>query len=476
MKRLIFIALSVCVLAASCARAGNPVAVPEATASPAPTEALLETQSPVETEAPPTQAPTPVPSPVPYVPDYTYGSHTNPDEANYNTMLADLSTIAAGELAYATQEPPGNWGDNRVFVGNVQEIDPVWGIDVRATDVSNVDLSGVEDFGLISFDSKTVFGKVPDGFNPAEILESNKDAGLGIHDLHMRGIMGTGVGIAIIDQALLLDHEEYKHNLMSYERIHCADTNAQMHGPAVASIAVGTKVGVAPGADLYYIATTFGHFTETGFEFDASVIADCIYRVLEINKALPDDKKIRVISISRGYDSESPGADILNEAINQADKQNIFVITTTTEEFYDGFMLFGIGRSYTDDQNDANSFRPAAWIKDEFYANPDNQWYKSVINFPMGSRAYASCLGPKDYEITRDGGLSWAVPWAAGLYALCCQVYPETTPEDFIRLLYETADTGRFEHNGQAYELGNIVNPARVVDEMRILARQSRSE
>ena len=33
------------------------------------------------------------------------------------------------------------------------------------------------------------------------------------------------------------------------------DPDAQMHGPAVSSIAVGKTVGVAPEADLYYIGS-----------------------------------------------------------------------------------------------------------------------------------------------------------------------------------------------------------------------------
>ena len=35
------------------------------------------------------------------------------------------------------------------------------------------------------------------------------------------------------------------------EEIHRPETHAMMHGPVVASIAVGKIVGVAPGADLY---------------------------------------------------------------------------------------------------------------------------------------------------------------------------------------------------------------------------------
>lgn len=84
-----------------------------------------------------------------------------------------------------------------------------------------------------------------------------------MRELHALGITGKGVSIGIIDLTLLVDHREYAGRLRLYEEIHTlrgsegvpADTGeAQMHGPAVASIAAGITVGVAPDADLYYIA------------------------------------------------------------------------------------------------------------------------------------------------------------------------------------------------------------------------------
>lgn len=99
---------------------------------------------------------------------------------------------------------------------------------------------------------------MPEGFGPEAVLEYSKNSGLGIRALHDQGIDGTGVGIAIIDQPLLLEHEEYDDRLMSYERIHCSVQEAQLHGPAVASLAVGKTIATAPGAKLYHIAETHG--------------------------------------------------------------------------------------------------------------------------------------------------------------------------------------------------------------------------
>ena len=55
----------------------------------------------------------------------------------------------------------------------------------------------------------------------------------------------------------------------------------------MSSIAVGKTVGVAPEADLYYIGSTFGHWTGNGFVFDAAIVADCILRVCEMARSSP---------------------------------------------------------------------------------------------------------------------------------------------------------------------------------------------
>jgi subtilisin family serine protease len=331
-----------------------------------------------------------------------------------------------------------------------------------------MDLSVIESYNDISFNTDTKFpessAKLPKDFEPEYILEFNKNPGLGIRDLHKQGITGAGISIAVIDQNLLNDHEQYKDNLMYYEKIHCTGDTAQMHGPAVASIAVGKDIGVAPEAKLYYIATTFGHFLEDGnFELDISILADCILRILDINKNLPESEKIRVISISRGYGASDKGYKEITEAIDKANEENVFVITTSTEEYYKNFDLFGMGRDYLASADDFKSYEPASWVQNELYSSGSNQWYENLTLFPMGSRTYAGCTGNQKYEIVHSGGLSWAVPWCAGFYALCCQVKPDITPQEFIDAVNSTAVPAESVRDGKSYLFGNIVNPAEVI-------------
>lgn len=391
-----------------------------------------------------------------------YSSHVYPDEEWYQTVLADPAELRKGKPVFALETPAVDW--SWIQFGGLTNKDATWGYDVRSCDISGEDLSVVEDYSDLSFDSDTIWPeKLPDGFDPEAILEYNMDPGLGIRALHRQGVTGEGVGIAIIDQGLLLGHEQYRDSLMYYEMVHCSEQEAAMHGPAVASIAVGKDIGVAPGAKLYYIASTFGHFIDGSYEFDASIMADCILRVLEINENLPENEKIRVISISRGYSQEDKGYAELESAITRAKGEGIFVITASTEVAYQNFELFGMTRDYMDDPNDFASYDPARWVIDEVYRNP--QFYENVLLFPM-SRTFAGCTGTSDYQIVREGGLSWAVPWCAGFYALCCQVKPDITPEEFIEILNTTSVPAQTTIKGLELTFGKIPDPAAVIREL----------
>lgn len=413
----------------------------------------------------PTQSPTTEitenPESYTFTPDYS--NHTHPNEEWYKTILTDPSRLKEGKPIFATHEPEADWSE--LPFGKLSVKNDITGYDVRSSDISNEDLSIVEDYNDLTFNTDTIWpDKLPKGFDPKQILEFNKNPGLSIRALHEKGITGKGIGIAIIDQILLLDHEQYKDNLMYYERVHCIGEQANMHGAAVSSIAVGKDIGVAPDSKLYYIAETHGYYIDGNFNFDASIIADSILRVLEINKHLPEDEKIRVISISRGYNQNNNGYKELVNAIKKADAENIFVITTSVGRYYN-LKLMGMSRDYLDAPNDFNSYSPARWIEDDFYKNPNK--YQDYILVPMGSRTYAGCTGTSDYEICYEGGLSWAVPWLAGFYALCCQVKPDITPQEFIKIVKSTSVSTQISKNGKTYEFGKIINPAAVIAELK---------
>jgi subtilisin family serine protease len=62
----------------------------------------------------------------------------------------------------------------------------------------------------------------------------------------------------------------------------------------------------------------------------------------------------------------------------------------------------------------------------------------------------ASFRGIDVYNYEREGGLSWAAPYLAGLAALAFQVNPKVTPAELKKLLVETASRT---------DAGRVVNP-----------------
>ena len=333
--------------------------------------------------------------------------------------------------------------------------------------------ASLADLQYATFDSKTQWpssNQMPAEFDWQNRMEIGKDPGLGVRSLHDEGITGKGVGIAIIDQTLLVDHVEYKDRLQLYEEIDVLpDSQAAMHGPAVASIAIGKTVGVAPEADLYYIATGFCG-AETFEELDFACWAKAVRRIVEINENLPADRKIRVLSLSWGWSIKSTGYEQISAAVNEAKAAGIFVISSSlghTDESY----FQGLGREPLDEPNRFDSYTPGLWWEKDYFADPLNYYFgnppEPLLLVPMDSRTTASPTGTEDYVFYRAGGWSWSIPYLAGMYALAVQVDPDITREEFWETALETGRTTRIQHDGKEYEFGVILDPSALIKAVR---------
>jgi len=393
------------------------------------------------------------------------------------TQIAGCSLWAGGDVADYQLAPlqigvsrhPEAANFNRGVLKTLPKYDSTstegWQVDLRGRDVTGLSLAGrLDDLLHADFDSVTKWpGELPEGFDPERIMELGRDPGLGIRQLHEQGITGKGISIAIIDQCLLVDHAEYQDRLRHYEEIHNQEERSTMHGAAVASIAVGKTVGVAPGADLYYIAETHGNFTLTGFAWDFGWLAKSVDRILEINETLTDGEKIRVIAMAIGWNAEQKGYQEIVDAVERAKQAGIFVVSSSLRTTYDGRLTFhGLGREPYADPNEAESYGPGSWWASSFYEGKAPAGANTLL-FPMDSRCTASPTGTNDYVFYSQGGWSWSIPYIAGLYALACQVKPEVTPDEFWRTGVSTGDCVEFEHEGQTYSLGTVVNPGRLL-------------
>lgn len=332
--------------------------------------------------------------------------------------------------------------------------------DVSGMDVSKFNLSNyVKKAPYLRFDSKTKWpSNLPASFNPDKIMEIGKNPGLGLRALHTQGIDGTGVSIAIIDSVLFTEHREYKDNLVHYEELNVWSKQVQMHGNAVSSIAVGKNIGVAPGSKLYYIATDF-NTSPTSALCDFKYIAKSINRLLDLNKQLPESKKIRVISISRGFHKTDKNADQLMKAIERAKAQNVFVITTTINNYYN-YSIGGLGKTNVmGDPDRLDTYTIGSWEKAGLCTD--------TLMVPMDGRTIAGFTGKKDYIWNYEGGLSWTCPYVAGLYALAAQVKPDITPDEFLKAAYNSADSKEIKEDGKIYKLNYIVNPTKLIQSLQ---------
>lgn len=388
----------------------------------------------------------------------------------YETKLVDLSKLNQSQTALIAYDTPIS--EMGLFI--MDELPPLsndsYETDLCHVDLSNADLSKkASELLLSSFDDNTIWpSKLPHDFDPQKIMEIGKNPGLGIRNLHAKGITGKGVGIAIIDQGLLPSHEQYRNNLKVYELIHCVDQSSTMHGAAVASIAVGKDTGVAPGATLYYMANTFAYFLPPfGYTINLNYIVQSIDRILEINRSLPDDSKIRVISVSRGFsDQLNIGGKALKEAIDRAELEGIFVITTSPDINFD-FSLGGLGRNALDDPDKVYSYLPGSWWAQNYYEGDFDTHYNKMLLVPMDCRTTASPSGNQSYAYYYSGGLSWSVPWLAGMYAICAQMKPDITPDEFVSSAFETGDIITIERNETSYSLGTIINPEKLISRLQ---------
>jgi len=292
----------------------------------------------------------------------------------------------------------------------------------------------------IPFDSRTKWpsaDKLPDGFEPARLLEEGKNPGLGIHRLHQRGIDGRGVSIAILDQRLLKNHIEYASQLMQYEEIDVRGMPPQMHGAPVASIAVGKTCGVAPRTALSYFAMRMTAMP------DNQIYCDIIDKIIESNENGSASERIRVVSISTGTFRRQANFEHWKKTLKKAEQHGILVVTCAQDWLTYGMLARIPGRN----PDDPNSYQSG-----KYGVRP------GALLVPAGNRTTASHQGPEVYTYWTEGGMSWAAPYLAGLAALAYQVDPKIEPKTIVKLWVETA---------VQTDAGPIVNPTGFIEAVR---------
>jgi subtilisin family serine protease len=327
--------------------------------------------------------------------------------------------------------------------GSFQQIHTVSSVKVN-DDVRWGDLTGIESqvypdlIPTLTFNQSTIWPSVY--VSEADlVLSQGKDPGLGVRALHEQGITGAGVAVAIIDQNICLDHPEYAGKVLEYHDVGTGkDGNSgSMHGPAVLSLLVGDSIGTAPGASVYFVAAP-------SWTRDAQYQADALNWIINRNRQLPADAKIRAVSISAA--PSGPGSPFTSHnsawdaARTQAESEGIAVLDCTADH---GRTAAGYRDLLSPD--DITKFT-LGFLGQETSGVDTQRLY-----IPTSKRTTAEeySKGQSAYQYTGQGGLSWSIPYLTGVLALGWQLRPELTGEQMLDLAFSSA---------------YVINGAKVID------------
>lgn len=276
-----------------------------------------------------------------------------------------------------------------------------------------------------------------------DIMEAGKNPGLGIRAIHEKGITGKGVSVAIIDQNLLIHHPEFDGKIAEYYDTGCKTPaeSGSMHGPAVTSILAGNTIGVAPDVGIYYAAAP-------SWKADSEYYAKGLYWIIEENKKLPVENKIRVVSVSAAPSGNGTpfkkNQTMWDEAVLAAQKEGILVLDCRENE-----KTGIISPAFYDTENPEDIMLCKGGFPNSEYSIPEGQ-----IGVPASYRTVAEEYeeGTPSYQYTGSGGLSWGIPYAAGVLALGWQVNPDLDSDSILKLLLDTCQ--------QTQDGSHIINPA----------------
>jgi hypothetical protein len=381
----------------------------------------------------------------------------NPNSDNSITTVSDtptetLATEPPTEQTSATNESQSDTStasNNKKEINvSIKQFDDIRAISDKGS-IFKVNEYRLEDIITFTFNEGTVLKgneKLQD-----EIMNNGKNPGLGIRELHKEGITGKGINVAIIDQNLLLHHPEFDGKIVEYYDTGCEQgaNSGSMHAPAVTSILVGNTIGVAPDAKVYFAAAP-------SWNRDSEFYAKGLYWIIDENKKLPEDEKIRVVSVSATPSGQgTPFTNNLNmwdEAVLAAQDEGILVLDCSgngkTGIIYPAF--------YNPEDPNNVSMCTGGFPTSTFVVP------SSYIGVPSSYRTVAEeyVEGSPSYQYTGQGGLSWGIPYAAGVLALGWQVNPTLDNAQIVQILFETCSI--------ANDGSNIINPTAFIDTIKI--------
>lgn len=315
-------------------------------------------------------------------------------------------------------------------------------------DLSNYDLTqlDLEHLRTLTFNNSTKWpskNKMPKDFEPDKIIKDGKDPMLGIKKIHQKGILGQGVTVACIDALPNINHEEIKKqtieiiNLGNIQKTH-------FHGECVLANLCGKTIGVAPEVTVLHYAQNINANAGTN-KAQIIILKDILQR-------LQNKEKIKIVNIS------GPIFHNVDYEEKSKDKKELYSIISKIETF--GCKVLDskeFGKNFTcghyffdDDKTNIDNLKPASWVE------PENNFHlRDKLMFVCGGKCVPQTYANEGYKFEQIDCYSWSIPQCTGLFALCLQVNPNLTFDEFVEICRNTFIT-----NKKGYR---IINPEKII-------------
>lgn len=344
-------------------------------------------------------------------------------------LVLILSLVGSTSTAFSAEEAkPEAYSNVYFFDSN----------DLRKFDFTN-------DYNLLTtlnFSLQTKWpeqAKMPENFSPEKLMEWGKNPGLGLKELHDKGYTGKGVNIAYVDQNLSSKrHSELKDVDLHYytdviKKYNQSRTGASMHGLAALSLMAGKDIGVAPDASVYFVANP-------SWLTDQRTHADCIRKLIKVNKTLPKEKKLKVIGFSDNIDYGERYPEELEKAVEEAKAEGIYVL------FCEEFRV--AAATPFSDRDEPKNYSALDWDREKV------QYKNNFLYIPTDrTTANYDVMKEDDYIKWGLGGLSWTAPYVEGLMAIGWQINPDLSVEELLDMMYTSA------YKFDGITRGGLINP-----------------
>lgn len=293
----------------------------------------------------------------------------------------------------------------------------------------------------LSFDAETFKNtppeNLPKGWDPNVIIQNGLQQGQNVDKMHAMGYTGKNINVAVMDTPIII-HNDIKSSLVKYKVMDDVKNEpANFHGQATSGILCGDQSGVAPDSKLTFIAT--GQ--------DKMEWLKGLKEIIEFNKTADEKDKIKVISLSWGFEEGEEGYEEFRSMLKELYSSGVFVATADfnmLDSTLSGTCMSSGILEKKDQMSNPNDFSNYTAITCFGDSNPEN-----TLFIVSGDRTVTSAKSPNKFRHDSQHSTSWTVPALAGIYTCALQCAEENgvelTPAKFWQWGLETGVSVNYE-------------------------------